>query len=235
LKKKTILISGANSELSKGIFDKLSKKYNIILIYHKNKPILKKHHKPKLIKFSTNENFNNLIKKLKNDVKQISGVIHFNGIHSFDTFRTITESKFDEIYKINCFSFINLVKASYFFPNVNSIISISSVSSKNTSKGIPLYSSSKSALNLLVKSAAKELAKKKIRVNSIILGHMEFGMSRITKKFLNADQLFLLEKEHLLGFGIIEDLYHSVDFLLDMRKSRWITGTEFVLDGGYLA
>ena len=50
---------------------------------------------------------------------------------------------------------------------------------------LSLYRASKAAANNLVKSYALELSTKGIRVNSIILGHFEKGMSKETKKFLN--------------------------------------------------
>ena len=55
-----------------------------------------------------------------------------------------------------------------------------------------------------------------------------------TTNFLNEHQIKFLEEKHPLGFGNAEDLFHSIDFLIDSKKSRWITGTNFILDGGYL-
>ena len=55
------------------------------------------------------------------------------------------------------------------------------------------------------------------------------------KNFLNEYQLGDLEQKHLLGFGEVKDLVHSIKFLIDKKKSRWITGVNFYLDGGYSA
>jgi NAD(P)-dependent dehydrogenase (short-subunit alcohol dehydrogenase family) len=38
--------------------------------------------------------------------------------------------------------------------------------------------------------------------------------------------------KHPLGIGKPEDIANMVCFLLD-SKSKWITGSEFVIDGGY--
>ena len=86
-----------------------------------------------------------------------------------------------------------------------------------------------------MRSASLELAVKNVRVNGVILGHIEKGMGKITQNYLNKEQLKNLENSHPLGFGKVEDLYFVLDFLLDAKKSRWITGSEIVLDGGYLA
>ena len=59
-------------------------------------------------------------------------------------------------------------------------------------------------------------------------------MGKKTQTYLNESQLNELKEKHPLGFGKVEDLYYALDFLLDTKKSRWITGSELVLDGGYL-
>ena len=97
-------------------------------------------------------------------------------------------------------------------------MSISSVSSKNGNKGISLYSSSKAALNNLVKSASLELAKKNVRVNTIILGHIEKGMGKKTQDYLNEKTVTEFKNSHPLGFGKAEDLFYVIDFLLDPKK-----------------
>ena len=43
-----------------------------------------------------------------------------------------------------------------------------------------------------------------------------------------------MEARHLLGVGEPEDISGVVLFLLSDR-SQWITGTDVVVDGGYLA
>ena len=107
---------------------------------------------------------------------------HFNGLHNFKTLKSVEKKKiFNQTFEVNCLTFIKLIKLAYYFDKINSILSISSVSSKNGNKGISLYSSSKAALNNLVKSASLELAKKNVRVNTIILGHIEKGMGKKPK------------------------------------------------------
>ena len=116
----------------------------------------------------------------------------------------------------------------------SSIINISSVSSLRGNKSISLYSSSKAATNNLVKSYALELSNKGVRVNSIILGHFDQGMSKETKKFLNKQQLSDLKDKHPLGFGKIKSLAGGIKFLLN-SENDWITGINLNIDGGYSA
>ena len=39
--------------------------------------------------------------------------------------------------------------------------------------------------------------------------------------------------KHALGFGSHRDVLNAVKFLVS-NESKWITGTELVVDGGYL-
>lgn len=232
--KKSLIISGSNSELAIEVVKKLEKKYELIFLYHSKKPINQKLKKKNLIKHTVNDDVANLSKKI-NKNNNIHGILHFNGLHNFKTFKSISKKDFTDTFEVNCLTFIKLIKLSYNLENIKSIVSISSVSSKKGNKGISLYSSSKAALNNLAKSASLELAKKKIRVNTIILGHIEKGMGKKTQNYLNQNQLQDLENNHPLGFGKTEDLFYLLEFLLDAKKSRWITGSELILDGGYLA
>jgi NAD(P)-dependent dehydrogenase (short-subunit alcohol dehydrogenase family) len=234
-----VLISGSTSELSMGVIQKLKKKNNLILLY-KNKRKIKTYIRTSniiLIKTNSNPNFYlSLIRTLKKKKLKPSAILHFNGVHSFSTLKSMSLDEFNKIYQINCYSFIQMVKLAIdpdVSSNLKSIVTISSVSSKRGNKAGALYSSSKSALDNIVKSFALELSKKKIRVNSIVLGHISKGMGENIKNFLNERQLEDLKNQHPLGFGEIDDLYHSIEFLIT-KKSRWITGTNFILDGGYL-
>ena len=233
--KKSIIISGSNSELAKGVADKLKKKYDLIFLYHSKKNRVEKLKGTITIKHSLNDDVIDLYEKIKNKSKNIHGIIHFNGVHNFKTLKSVNRNDFNDIFEINCLTFIKLVKLSYYLDNIQSILSISSVSSKTGNKGISLYSSSKAALNNLIKSASLELSGKNIRVNNIILGHIERGMGKKTQDYLNERQLQDLKNSHPLGFGKVDDLFYVLDFLLNTKKSRWITGTELVVDGGYLA
>tara|TARA_B110000037_G_C17100368_1_gene497720 strand:+ start:958 stop:1671 length:714 start_codon:yes stop_codon:yes gene_type:complete len=235
--KKTILISGANSSLAQGVIKELMKSHNIIMIYRKNKPKYDFGKSFFYIKYdftSDKNNILNLAKKINKKFK-VNSILHFNGLHSFSTFKITNNLNFRNIFDANCLTFINLIKLCYYFDCIDSVTTISSVSSLKGNKGISLYSSSKSALNNLAKCAAVELSSKKIRVNAIILGHINTGMGMQVKNFLNEYQLGDLEQKHLLGFGEVKDLVHSIKFLIDKKKSRWITGVNFYLDGGYSA
>ena len=240
-----ILILGAGSELAIHTINKLGKKYNYILIGRSEKNFRKikiREKNLKIITILSDASDNNLSEKIESACKKkkikINSAINFVGIHSFEPLKLITYKNFEKIYKSNVYSFINLMK--FFATKKNciekktSIINISSVSSLSGNKYISLYSSTKAAVNNLSKSFALELSNEGIRVNSILLGHFNKGLGKITKKFLNKNQISVLKSQHPLGFGNINSLVGGINFLLE-ENNDWITGTEVKIDGGYTA
>lgn len=237
--KKTLLISGANSALAKDVIGYFKKKNYQLILLTRNKI---KTVKPEKEVVNINYDFKSLKqeKKLKNFISknkiQISAVLHFNGVNDFSTINSISNEIFNKVYEANCLSFIKivqLVNQEILSNSVKSIVTISSVASLEGEKGMSLYASSKASLNSLVKSFALELLKKKIRVNSIILGNILKGMGLNLNKFLNEQQIEELKNKHPLGFGKTKDLFYLLEYLVDNKRSRWVTGSNIIMDGGF--
>lgn len=110
-------------------------------------------------------------------------------------------------------------------------IFISSVSAKQGHKAKTLYSTVKSALGGLTRSLAVEMAQNKVRVNSILPGMVETPMTQ-NAIYRSGEGEENIRRMHPLGLGYPEDIAQAAIFLLS-DKSRWITGTEWCVDGGY--
>jgi NAD(P)-dependent dehydrogenase (short-subunit alcohol dehydrogenase family) len=113
-----------------------------------------------------------------------------------------------------------------------SIVFISSVSGVYCSAvASSIYSSSKGAVNGLVKGVALDLAPRGIRVNSVNPGMIDtdiFSDSAITQDQLNEDM-----KRYPLGrYGKPEEVAYAVIYLLS-DASTWTTGSNILIDGGY--
>lgn len=104
-----------------------------------------------------------------------------------------------------------------------SIVNIGSIVGLKGNSGQTVYSASKGGLVAFSRALAKEVARKKIRVNVVAPG------------FVHTDMTKDLKEEHLtknipLGrFGEPVDVAHAVVFLLE---SPYITGHVLVVDGG---
>jgi NAD(P)-dependent dehydrogenase (short-subunit alcohol dehydrogenase family) len=81
---------------------------------------------------------------------------------------------------------------------------------------------------------ALELASKGIRVNTILPALVETEMSSKILESLTEESKMNILKMHPLGFGNAIDVANSAAFLLS-PASKWITGVEFIIDGGYSA
>ena len=114
------------------------------------------------------------------------------------------------------------------------IVNISSVSGFVGQKGIHMaYNASKGAVRLMTKSAAVQYARAGIRVNSVHPGVLP--AMRTSKA--TADPAF--RQKMLAGVpmgreGRVEEVAYAVLFLASDEAS-YITGTELVVDGGWLA
>jgi NAD(P)-dependent dehydrogenase (short-subunit alcohol dehydrogenase family) len=114
------------------------------------------------------------------------------------------------------------------------IVNISSISGFVGQTGIHMgYNASKGAVRIMTKTAAVQYAKDGIRVNSVHPGMMP--PMRSSK--MSADPEWrarMIRAVPLRREGRVEEVAHAVLFLASDEAS-YITGTELVVDGGYLA
>ena len=112
-----------------------------------------------------------------------------------------------------------------------SVVLISSTAAIRGTAGTSVYSASKGAVLAATRSLAVELSARNVRVNSLVPGVVDTPMSENFLSSLKSDQKEEIVQAHLLGVGQPEDIANSAVFLLS-AKSKWITGTGLVVDGG---
>jgi NAD(P)-dependent dehydrogenase (short-subunit alcohol dehydrogenase family) len=114
------------------------------------------------------------------------------------------------------------------------IVNISSVSGFVGQNGIHMaYNASKGAVRLMTKSAAVQYARSGIRVNSVHPG----VLPAMRSSKATADPAFrekMLAGVPMRREGRVEEVAYAVLFLASDEAS-YITGTELVVDGGWLA
>ena len=106
------------------------------------------------------------------------------------------------------------------------IVNISSVLSHKSVVGQINYSSSKAGVEALTRSSVLELAKNNIRVNSISPGYIDTDMLSSLGKIHD-----IIESIPLNRLGDVQDVSDFVCFLLS-DKAKYITGQNFIIDGG---
>jgi NAD(P)-dependent dehydrogenase (short-subunit alcohol dehydrogenase family) len=115
-----------------------------------------------------------------------------------------------------------------------SIINISSqLGLVGTDHSSPQYQASKGAVRLLTKATAIQYAKEGIRANSVHPGPIVTPMTEAARADPERYQL-MLSRIPLGCYGQPEDVAYGVLYLAS-DESRWVTGSELVIDGGWTA
>jgi NAD(P)-dependent dehydrogenase (short-subunit alcohol dehydrogenase family) len=115
-----------------------------------------------------------------------------------------------------------------------SIINISSqLGLVGTDHSSPQYQASKGAVRLLTKATAIQYAKEGIRANSVHPGPIVTPMTEAARADPERYQL-MLSRVPLGCYGQPEDVAYGVLYLAS-DESRWVTGSELVIDGGWTA
>ena len=94
------------------------------------------------------------------------------------------------------------------------------------------YCSTKAAVLGMVKAGALEFAKRKIRVNAVLPGVVNTPMTQNLFAQIGKERIEQITEMHPLGLGNVEDVVPAILFLIS-ENSKWITGQNFVIDGGY--
>lgn len=169
---------------------------------------------------------------------KIDGLIHAAGISNTLPLRLIDSEKLSLFYQTNITAAVLLTKwiskPSNHGDNGCSVIWLSSVMGIVGESGKSMYSISKGALIAGAKSLAIELASKKIRVNCISPGVVVTPMTDSAVYSQSTESRERVTSLHPLGLGNVNDIAYACIFLVS-DASRWITGTNLVIDGGYTA
>jgi NAD(P)-dependent dehydrogenase (short-subunit alcohol dehydrogenase family) len=115
-----------------------------------------------------------------------------------------------------------------------SIVNLSSIFGLVGSPSVPPYHASKGAVRLMSKTDALLYASQKIRVNSV---HPGFISTPMVDQYLttSGQERSRLEALHPIGrMGDPDDVGYGILYLAS-DESKFVTGTELVIDGGYTA
>jgi NAD(P)-dependent dehydrogenase (short-subunit alcohol dehydrogenase family) len=119
------------------------------------------------------------------------------------------------------------------------IVNTASVQAFASQALVPAYSASKGGVVALTKAMAIDHAPDNIRVNAIAPGSVETGMLRAAAElFVPDDQSGAMEswgKLHPIGYLAQPEEVADVIVFLVSHRSRYVTGTVLVVDGGLLA
>jgi len=236
---KTILVTGASSGIGRSIAIECSKMGARVVITGRNPDRLEE-----TLKLLEGDNHFAILYDLTRDLEwlvqecpPLDGLVNNAGIASLMPVKHYKRDKLDEIMNINAIAPIMLTSLLVKNKKLNkeaSVVFVSSISGVCISTlGESSYSASKGAINGFMKGAAIDLASKKIRVNSVNPGLVQTSLLDMASETFSGEQLQeKIDQYPLKRIGQPEDVAYGVIYLLS-DVSKWVTGTNIVIDGGF--
>lgn len=245
LKDKNIVISGASSGIGKACAAECSRAGAKVHMIGRNIAALTEAaaelgdniHSINQLDVTKTDDIEATIKNIVDEHGKIDGFIHSAGIQKTQAFRSITRDHYIEVFSVNTIAAFDLsrvlLKKQYCNPNGISLVFIASVMSVAGYAGLTSYCASKAALVGGARSMAVELAAKNVRVNCVSPGTVkDTAMTQGLQSSISEDEFQKIVAKYPSGLGQAKDVANLCVFLLS-EDSKWITGQNIVIDGGY--
>lgn len=159
-------------------------------------------------------------------------IVVFSGYYRLEPLKVSRVHTIQKMFDLNCIGPMLLIK--YLAKKndlLQSVVLTGSVAGVVAEKGLLAYGAAKSALIHSMKILALELAASNVRVNCVSPGWINSPVARdsISRKGTDIDAL---RQKYPLGLGEPDDVFGVYDFLLS-PETRWITGQNIIVDGGF--
>jgi 3-oxoacyl-[acyl-carrier protein] reductase len=160
-------------------------------------------------------------------------LVNNSGVYEFSPIEGLTEEHYHKMFNVNVLGLLLVTQAAVkHLGEGGSIINIGSVVSSLTPPDSAVYTATKGAVDAITGVLAKELAPRKIRVNSINPGMVETEGVH-SAGFIGSDFEAALVAQTPLGrIGQVDDIAGVAAFLAS-DHAKWVTG-EIVRVGGGL-
>lgn len=245
LKDKVVVISGAASGIARQCAISCSKMGAKLMLFDLNEEGLKEtvgmlddkeEHYYAAVNLLEYEKVSSLVKEGVAKVGRINGLLNCAGISTTNLFKLTKPEELDKFFHINVYTgyFLSqeICKMGNLSKDGGSIVFFSSVAGSFGEIGKSTYGMTKAALLNLAKHLACELAPKKVRVNSISPGAICTPINMNLPHMKDPEKRAQLSAQHLLGLGETTDIANACIYLLS-DASRWVTGTNLFVDGGF--
>lgn len=178
------------------------------------------------------------VQRLRADVGPIYGMCHAAGIVETRPLAANTVDVVRSQLDINLIAGLELARAvcrrDVLATEGGSLLFISSVYGRVGMPGQIGYCATKGAVAAAVRALAVELARRNVRANCISPGLVFTQMTKRSLEMLSAEHVERLKASYPLGPGTPQDVARAAVFLL-APATRWITGADLAVDGGFTA
>ena len=237
LEGKTILVTGASSNIGRQIAVKCSEMGAKVIATARNEERLKETlgkmngegHQILPSDLSDSEQIPTLVEHLP----ELDGIVMCAAVFRTTPIRNNRRKYTEEMFKTNTFANIDLVQLllkNRKIKDGGSILFISSVAAYRPYAGNALYSATKGAINSFCQVLAIEQSNRKIRANCVSPGIIQSDME-VKDWAVTQEELDKEEARFPLGFGHTEDIAYAAVYMMS-DASKWVTGTNMIVDGG---
>lgn len=237
LEGKTILVTGASSNIGRQIAVKCSEMGAKVIATARNEERLKETlgkmtgegHQILQSDLSDSEQIPTLVEHLP----ELDGIVMCAAVFRTTPIRNNRRKYTEEMFKTNTFANIDLVQLllkNRKIKDGGSILFISSVAAYRPYAGNALYSATKGAINSFCQVLAIEQSNRKIRANCVSPGIIQSDME-VKDWAVPQEELDKEEARFPLGFGHTEDIAYAAVYMMS-DVSKWVTGTNMIVDGG---
>ena len=238
LEGKKILITGASSGIGKATAIECSRLGATVVLTARNEERLKEvlddlsgeGHSYIVADINEEEQ----IKKIAEEVTELDGLVCNAGIGITKPVAFFKQGDLQKVFDTNLFAPTLLVKHLLKKKAIKkgaSIVFTSFISAHVSTMGIGIYAATKAAISSYMRTCAVELASKNIRSNANLPGMVETKL--IAPGTLTTEDLDKDKQRYPLGrYGKPEEIAYAMVYLLS-DATRWITGTELIIDGGF--
>lgn len=168
---------------------------------------------------------------------KLDGLVYCAGVGALYPLKHLNPERVDQMMNVNVLSFVETMRHLSNRKNHNSKVSVVAISSVLGQSGEPakaVYCMSKAGLDNVARALAKELVSSGFRVNTVVPGYIQTDMlDKHQEKGGVIDNQVFVQKQYL-GLGQPRDVANAIAFLMS-DAARLITGTQMVVDGGYLS
>lgn len=166
---------------------------------------------------------------------KLDGMLHAAGVSHNIPVKTVNVTDMMDTFGVNYFAAVQLGRffsLKKYSNDGSSVVYMSSIAAEKCDKGMSQYAASKSAVNAFVKTMAKEVTRRKIRVNAVAPAAVDTVMTHEVFETVG-DSAQEVMNDQPYGLIPVEQVVEQIMFLFS-GKSSFVTGSVIQISAGMI-